>query len=75
MRDGGPIRRIGLGPCLVEVDPLRILRHGGEALLHCERHSGKIELLLTDVVLEQMSGTELSARLATTTKFNLEAPS
>ncbi|MCU1311711.1 MAG: multi-sensor hybrid histidine kinase [Candidatus Angelobacter sp.] len=39
-------------------------RHGGEALLHCERHRGKIELLLTDVVLEQMSGTELSARLA-----------
>jgi DNA-binding NtrC family response regulator len=39
-------------------------RHGGEALLHCERHTGNIELLLTDVVLEQMSGTELSARLS-----------
>jgi two-component system cell cycle sensor histidine kinase/response regulator CckA len=38
-------------------------RHGGEALLHCERHKGKIQLLLTDVVLEQMSGTELAARL------------
>ncbi|MCU1284731.1 MAG: multi-sensor hybrid histidine kinase [Acidobacteriales bacterium] len=40
-------------------------RHGGEALLHCERHKGQIELLLTDVILEQMSGTELAARLAT----------
>jgi two-component system cell cycle sensor histidine kinase/response regulator CckA len=38
-------------------------RHGGEALLHCERHSGEIHLLLTDVILEQMSGTELASRL------------
>jgi two-component system, cell cycle sensor histidine kinase and response regulator CckA len=39
-------------------------RHGGEALLHCERRSEEIHLLVTDVVLEQMSGTELSSRLA-----------
>jgi len=38
-------------------------RHGGEALLQCERHKGPIELLLTDVVLEQMSGRELAERL------------
>jgi PAS domain S-box-containing protein len=37
--------------------------HGGEALLLCERHEGKIDLLLTDVVLTQMSGTELAQRL------------
>lgn len=39
-------------------------RHGGEAILHCERHKGEIQLLLTDVVLEQMGGPELAGRLA-----------
>ena len=38
-------------------------RHGGEALLMCERHQGKIDMLVTDVVLEQMSGRELAERL------------
>jgi CheY-like chemotaxis protein len=39
-------------------------RHGGEALLACERHAGQIHLLLTDVILAQMSGRELAQRLA-----------
>jgi CheY-like chemotaxis protein len=39
-------------------------RHGGEALLLCERHNGPIHLLLTDVVLSQISGRELAQRLA-----------
>ena len=40
-------------------------RHGVEALELSTRHAGTIHLLLTDVVMPQMSGRELSQRLAT----------
>src|SRR5438445_3228125 len=39
-------------------------RHGREALLISERHSGPIHLMLTDVVMPEMSGRELASRLA-----------
>jgi two-component system cell cycle sensor histidine kinase/response regulator CckA len=39
-------------------------RHGGEALLICERHQGPIHLMVTDVVMPQMSGRELADRLS-----------
>ena len=38
-------------------------KSAGEALLHCKRHPGTIDLLLTDVVMPQMSGPELAKRL------------
>lgn len=36
----------------------------GEALLACERHRQPIPLMITDVVMPQMSGRELAARLS-----------
>ncbi|HKW91896.1 MAG TPA: response regulator, partial [Methylomirabilota bacterium] len=40
-------------------------RHGAEALEISHRHTGQIHLLVTDVVMPQMSGRELAQRLAT----------
>jgi two-component system cell cycle sensor histidine kinase/response regulator CckA len=39
-------------------------RNAGEALLQSERHPGTIHLLLSDVVMPQVSGPELAKRLA-----------
>src|SRR5581483_10957717 len=36
---------------------------GGEALIRCLEHEGTIDLILTDVVMPEMSGPELSRRL------------
>ena len=38
--------------------------NGGAALLICERHKERIHLLITDVVMPEMSGPELADRLA-----------
>lgn len=38
--------------------------NGGTAFLICERHSGPIHLLITDVIMPEISGLELANRLA-----------
>ncbi|MBI4484232.1 MAG: PAS domain S-box protein [Acidobacteria bacterium] len=38
-------------------------RHGPEALQICERHAGSIHLIVTDVIMPEMSGRELAYRL------------
>jgi nitrogen-specific signal transduction histidine kinase/ActR/RegA family two-component response regulator len=38
--------------------------HGKEAVLICRRHGGPIHLLLTDIVMPQMTGPELAQRVA-----------
>ncbi|HEX3146774.1 MAG TPA: PAS domain-containing protein [Gemmataceae bacterium] len=39
-------------------------QHGAQALELCEHHVGKIDLLLSDVVMPNMSGRELGERIA-----------
>jgi CheY-like chemotaxis protein len=41
-------------------------RNAGEAMLVCERYPAQIHLLLSDVVMPHMNGSELAARLART---------
>jgi two-component system, cell cycle sensor histidine kinase and response regulator CckA len=39
-------------------------RHGKEAVMLCRRHAGSIQLLLTDVIMPQMTGPELVQRVS-----------
>ena len=38
--------------------------HGKEAVMICRRHEGSIHLLLTDVVMAQMTGPDLAQRVS-----------
>ncbi|PYS96265.1 MAG: hybrid sensor histidine kinase/response regulator [Acidobacteria bacterium] len=51
---------------VLEMYGYRVLEapNGGAALLLCERHAGAIDLLVTDAIMPEMSGRELSERLS-----------
>ncbi|MBI3412410.1 MAG: PAS domain S-box protein [Planctomycetes bacterium] len=55
-----------LTKCLLEMDGYQVLEaaNGAEAILLCERFPDVIHLMATDVVMPQMSGRQLSDRLA-----------
>ncbi len=65
VEDEEMVRRMTRG--MLEMNGYRVIEasNGLEALMVCERHDGPIDLLLTDVVMPQMSGRELADRLAT----------
>jgi two-component system, cell cycle sensor histidine kinase and response regulator CckA len=50
---------------ILEMNGYHVLeaRHGAEAIEISERHRGPIHLMVTDVVMPQMSGRELAQRL------------
>jgi signal transduction histidine kinase/ActR/RegA family two-component response regulator len=65
VEDDDQVRAVARGILLKNGYHVIEARNAGEALLHSEKHPGTIHLLLSDVVMPQMSGPELAKRLAT----------
>jgi PAS domain S-box-containing protein len=66
VEDDDQVRAVALGILRKQGYHVIEARHAGEALLHSEKYAGTIHLLLSDVVMPQMSGPELAKRLAST---------
>jgi CheY-like chemotaxis protein len=63
VEDAGRVRAVVRE--ILEMQGYRVLeaRHGADALRVSAEHAGRIDLLVTDVVMPQMSGRELARRL------------
>jgi two-component system cell cycle sensor histidine kinase/response regulator CckA len=66
VEDEEQVRAIALNILRRQGYQVMTAQDAGEALLISERHRGSIDLLLTDVVMPQMSGPELAKHIAAT---------
>ncbi len=64
VEDEEQVRTVVLGILRRQGYDMIAARNAEEALLLCQKHPGKIDLLLTDVVMPQMSGPDLARRVA-----------
>jgi PAS domain S-box-containing protein len=66
VEDQEQVREVARGILAKHGYQVLVAQNAGEAILLCEKHPGPIHLLVTDVVMPQMSGPELAKRLAST---------
>jgi two-component system cell cycle sensor histidine kinase/response regulator CckA len=64
VEDEDPVRKVAVDVLAREGYRVLEARNAGEALLLCERHPDRIHLLVSDVVMPQMSGPEVAQRIA-----------